>query len=251
MIRYDKQLNAELRRTVANFNAKVRRLEKEERELIPPLTSVEELKGSYTKRYELKRKMKQLQKFSERGAEDVFKTEGGANLTKWDFDVLRQEIRRANYVGNREVKRLEQKSTPLTITRNSALNKLKSQLKVINKDLANISSKEISQVSSNINRLLDYDGASERFQQNYIQMIFSEYGRANVSQEVIDTISDFISGLTPEELVRLNKVSPEIQKITEISPSPPFTVYISEKASGEALTALYEKIKDGSLIALL
>lgn len=251
MIRYDKQLNAELRRTVANFNAKVRRLEKEERELVPSLTSVEELKGTYNKRYELKRKLKQLQNFSKRGVEEVIKTQGGAEMTKWEYDTLKQEIRRSNYVGNREYKRLSTKSTPLTITRNSALNKLKSQLSVINKDLENINARELKQVYSNINRLLDYDLAAERFQQNYIQMVFSEYGKANVSEDVLDTITNFISSLTPEELVRLHKISPEIQKVTEISPSPPFTVYVSQKATGDALKSLAEKIKDGSLNALL
>lgn len=251
MIRYDKQLNAELRRTVANFNAKVRRLEKEERELIPSVTSVEELKSSYNKRYELKRKLSELQRFSERGVEDIVQTEKGLKFTKWELDNLKREIRRAKYVGNRESRRLEAKASPLTITRNTSLNKLSSQLKVIGKNIDIASKREINQIKSNINRLLDYDMSAERFRDNYIQMIFSEYGKSNVSEEVVTTITDFISSLTPEELVRLNKVSPEIQRIVEISPSPPFTVHISEKATGDALNVLADKIKSGSLTALL
>lgn len=251
MIRYDKQLNAELRRTVANFNAKVKRLEKEERQLIPSLTSVEELKSKYNKRYELKRKMKELQRFSERGVEEVISNESGTEFTKWSLDNLKREIRRANYNINREAKKLEAKSSPLTITRNSALNRMRSQQDVINKDLINASLKDVEKIWSNINRVMDYDQSAERFQENYLQMLFSEYGKSNVSGEVVDTLTSYITKLSPDQLVRLNKVSPEIQKITEISPSPPFTVHVSEKQTGHALNSLYEKIIDGSLDSLL
>ena len=42
-IRYDKKLNQEINRTIKNFNQKIARLEKQERELLPSKITKQEL----------------------------------------------------------------------------------------------------------------------------------------------------------------------------------------------------------------
>lgn len=242
MIRYDKQLNAELRRTVANFNAKVRRLEKEERELIPSTTSISELKSSYTSRYELKRKLKELQRFSQKNAEDIVTNERGLSLTKWDIDNLKREIRRSKYVAGREAKRLEKGITPLTITRKSAYNTLSSRIKLISKPLSGISKSELSKIQTNVNRILDYDNKTEQFQSNFFQMLFSEAGYSNTPQYVITGLQENLSRLKPEELLKLTKESPEIQAILDYYPDKEGV--ISKARMSDILKSLYEKVPE-------
>ena len=65
-IRYDKKLNQEINRTIKNFNQKIARLEKQERELLPSKITKKELKESVYTRTELQRKLKELQRFSKR-----------------------------------------------------------------------------------------------------------------------------------------------------------------------------------------
>ena len=89
-IRYDKKLSQELARTVRNFNKKVYRLEKLRRELIPERVTVASLKQEYTSRAELMRRLRELRGFSARGAEDIITTAGGARLTKYEFNILKQ-----------------------------------------------------------------------------------------------------------------------------------------------------------------
>ena len=60
-IRYDKKLNQEINRTIKNFNQKIARLEKQERELLPSKITKQELKNTSFTRAELLRKLKELQ----------------------------------------------------------------------------------------------------------------------------------------------------------------------------------------------
>ena len=64
-IRYDKKINQEINRTIKNFNQKIARLEKEQRDLIlPDKITKKALKESVYTRTELKRKLKELQRYS-------------------------------------------------------------------------------------------------------------------------------------------------------------------------------------------
>ena len=106
-IRYDKKLNQEINRTIKNFNQKIARLEKQERELLPSKISKKELKNSVYNRAELQRKLKQLQRFSERGAEEVITTKGGVQLTQYDLSNLKRENARIKRNITREINRLK------------------------------------------------------------------------------------------------------------------------------------------------
>lgn len=218
-IRYDKQLQSEIRRTVANFNRKISRLETQGRELIPDRVYTRDLKDQYSSRYELKRKLKELRRFSQRGVEEVIKNEQGVRFTKWSLDNLKREIRRANYNLNREARELQKRITPLTITRKSAYNALMARSKVINKDLSKITSQQLRVIEKNINRVLDYDKKAEQFQENLFQILFSEAGMSGVDELVIDDIQSELAKLSPQDLVKLSREDPNIQAILDYSPT--------------------------------
>ena len=56
-IRYDKKLNQEINRTIKNFNQKIARPKKQERELLPSKITKQELKNTSFTRVELQRKL--------------------------------------------------------------------------------------------------------------------------------------------------------------------------------------------------
>lgn len=92
MINYDKQFNNKINRVVRNFNAKVRRLEREGLKYIPDQVSVADLKSTYFDRDSLKRRLRQLERFSERGAEDIVQMSRGARATKWQIETLKSDM---------------------------------------------------------------------------------------------------------------------------------------------------------------
>ena len=106
-IRYDKKLNQEINRTIKNFNQKIARLEKQEKELLPSKITKKELKESVYTRSELQRKLKELQRFSKRGAEDVITTRGGVRITKYELNEIKRENARLKRNITREINRLK------------------------------------------------------------------------------------------------------------------------------------------------
>ena len=105
-IRYDKKLNQEINRTIKNFNQKIARLEKQERELLPSKITKKELKDNVYTRTELRRKLKELQRFSNRNAEDIITTSGGVRLTQYDYQNIKRENTRIKRNITREINRL-------------------------------------------------------------------------------------------------------------------------------------------------
>lgn len=78
-----------LGKAVANYNKKINKLNSEERKLyLPELLNYKEVKQGITTRRELNRILKSLQRFNRKGAEDLYVTEAGEQITKWERNEL-------------------------------------------------------------------------------------------------------------------------------------------------------------------
>ena len=94
-IRYDKKINSEINRVIKNFNQKISRLEKENKQLIlPNKITKQELKENVHTRKELKRKLQELKRYSERGIENTIILDSGVAISKYDYHNLIIEARR-------------------------------------------------------------------------------------------------------------------------------------------------------------
>ena len=174
-IRYDKRLNQEINRTIKNFNQKIARLEKEERELLPSKITKKELKDSVYTRTELYRKLKELQRFSKRGAEDIIVTSGDARLTRYDYQNIKRENTRIKRNITREINRLRvskpkifgktQSSTFSEMGDTDYLN-LVARRKALEKDINKLSKEELER----FRKLVEKTGKS----QQYMNSIFKE-----------------------------------------------------------------------------
>ena len=82
-----------LGRAVANFNKKINKLQSEEKKLyLPELKNYKDIKENIQTRQELNRVINSLKRFSKEGAEDLYVTKAGEQITKWE----RKELRKAN-----------------------------------------------------------------------------------------------------------------------------------------------------------
>lgn len=108
----------ELKRTVKNFNAKVRRLEKQydgTNVILPEKVSVKELRELIGTNRDLKRELNSLQRFSKRGAETIETapiSEENLQITKWQ----RIEMNRRQGIINRkrDIRREQIKEIPMS-----------------------------------------------------------------------------------------------------------------------------------------
>ena len=82
-----------LGRAVANFNKKINKLQSEEKKLyLPELKNYKDIKENIQTRSELNRVINSLKRFSKEGAEDLYVTKAGEQITKWE----RKELRKTN-----------------------------------------------------------------------------------------------------------------------------------------------------------
>ena len=97
-----------LGRAVSDFNKKVNRLNAEEKKLyLPEAISYQEAKENIMTRKELNRVINSLRRFQREGAEDLYITEGGAELSKWERRELGIQSRVAQTRLRRELQTLE------------------------------------------------------------------------------------------------------------------------------------------------
>lgn len=97
-----------LGRAVAQFNKKVNKLNAEERRLyLPEIISYAEVKENITTRSELNRIINSLKRFSREGAEELYTTKAGEEITKWERKELGIQSRTAQRRLRQELKGLE------------------------------------------------------------------------------------------------------------------------------------------------
>lgn len=112
-IRYDKKLNQEIRRTVANYNAKIKRIKGYQDSynyITPSATTVKNVKSMVYTRGELKRKLRELQTFSKRGMENVRQLSSGAYMSEYELATLKKEARRVKGNITRRIRYMQENS---------------------------------------------------------------------------------------------------------------------------------------------
>lgn len=109
-IRYDKKLNSEINKVINNYNAKIRRIEKYADSYnyqLPNKMTKKILKQNAYTRTELRRKLNELKRYSQRGIENSIQTKGGYVISRYEFENLKREKARVQRNISREITRLE------------------------------------------------------------------------------------------------------------------------------------------------
>lgn len=97
-----------LGRAVSDFNKKVNRLQAEENRLyLPDTISYKEAKENITTRNELNRLVNSLRRFQREGAETLYTTQAGEEISKWERAELGIQSRVAQIRLRRELQNLE------------------------------------------------------------------------------------------------------------------------------------------------
>lgn len=213
--RYNLRLQQELEKAVRNFNAKIRRLEKQERDLILPekLNYFEVSRQARTKR-ELEQKIEEIKRFSERGVEETITTKAGVDISKYELQNLRRESKRIKQRLTREIHKLE-KITPTslgvkqdftlkTIPSERLIN-LKRRRESLEKDIDILSGEEftyyLQKINSNKRRSRYRDLL---YQENYSEKILLNLGyQIGYDKNKLDEIKKKLSTLSTNDFLRL------------------------------------------------
>lgn len=227
-IRYDKKLDQEINRTIKNFNQKIARLEKQEKELLPSKITKKDLKSSVYTRQELQRKLKELQRFSKRGAEDIITTRGGIRLTKYELNEIKRENARVKGNITREINRLKvnkpkifgktQSSTFSEMGDTDYLN-LVARRKALEKDINKLSRDEFERFI----KLIKKTSKSQQymntvFKENYFEMLTDLAYYYGYDNKKLNEMKKKLMRLKPNDFFRLFKEDKSIKAILDYYP---------------------------------
>lgn len=205
MIRYDSAYNQEINRVVSNFNRKVRRLEKEERQLLPSPVSVRTIKEQFTNRRELNMYLNDLRRFSIRGAEDIMEIQG-KSYTKYQIDLFRRNLRRERAEIRRDIKSAESINHQYPMQHNIYLQNLRSRKKSLSMSWVNlIDRKSDAIIQRYFKRAEIYD--------NYLEVLFQDAYLIGFDDDKINYIKERLLKLSPNKFIKALQDSPTIQFI--------------------------------------
>lgn len=227
-IRYDKKLNQEINRTIKNFNQKIARLEKQERELLPSKITKKNLKSNVYTRTELKRKLKELQRFSTRGAEEVITTRGGVRLTKYELNEIKRENARVKRNITREINRLKtekpkifgkkQTSTYSEMGDHDFLN-LVARRKALEKDINKLSREEFERFTKLVAKTdKNQQYMNNIFKENYFDMLTKTAYYFDYDKEKLVYLKDKLMKLQPNDFLKLFREDKSIRAILDYYP---------------------------------
>lgn len=208
-IRYDKNFNKEIQKVVKNFNAKITRLEATEQEILPDKTSVKELKTIYKDRRQLKRKLKQLRKFSEKGMEKVLITPGGAEMTQWEYETGRADYTMVKRRLGKKVK-LEGVIKSPYLKREETQNAI-DKLDEMKKSFKDLSQSELEAIKTMLDKEIKNRYYEDIFKRNFLAKFEATLRDGGYSSEIIEQFKT----MSGEELLLMYKKEQAIQDIME------------------------------------
>lgn len=227
-IRYDKKINNEISRTVKNFNQKVARLQKANYQYLPEKINVKALKAGFSNRTDLKRKLSDLRKFSERGAEEIIKTNGGVNITKYALNDLAKESKRVKKSINAEINRLK-KDKPKVFGKEQDITfaqmgddyylTILRRKELLEKNYMELSKEEFERYNNLVNRLSKNEQyMSYVFKENYIKMLTDLGYYYKYDKNKLKKLKDRLIGLDSQDFLELFRSDKAIDAILNYYP---------------------------------
>lgn len=237
-IRFDKNLNSEMRRVVRNFNQKRNRAIKRGYHYIPQPLTVSELKRRYTSRSDLIRDLNRISQFN-RGKDEVLKvveTSGGAKAIKWEYDYLKANLKYAQSFFDREIENASKLDTELNVAKMEYVNNLKTKRQFLELEFAELNQSQFNTMRATINEALNVNNrnlASYRGWMNEVENIMRYLGYSNKE------INSFFKGfdeLTPEQFLKMYRQNALVSRIYEL--------YIPSREEGFTLSTTEDDAKD-------
>lgn len=254
-IRYDKKLNQEINRTIRNFNQKIARLEKQERELLPTKITKKQLKEEYSTRVDLKRKLRELQRFSTRGSEEVIKTKGGVRLTRYELQNLKKESARIKRNITRELHRLESSKPKIMGKEQTATYKemgdtqylnLLARRKALEKDVTKLSDEQLEKYKTLVEKTRkNQNYMNNIFKENYFKMLTDLGYYFNYDSKKLEYLKDKLLTLNANNFYKLFQEDKIIRAILDYYPVMTNTISaIDPDDIREDVTNLYDNLID-------
>lgn len=208
-IRFTKKYNEEIVKTVRNYNAKINRLRKSNKNyVLPPKAYVKTLKLANESRTELNRALKNLRLFTQRGMEEVITTDAGFTTSKYEMTVLKKEVRQAKAILTRKIHEYEN-ITPTVFGRKQSatykqmgsamLRNLETKRESLNKDFKKIDKRQFIRMKATAINAINWKPQFKAYRGNFIKVLMQLAPLINYDKTKLKYITTVLENMTLRE----------------------------------------------------
>lgn len=225
MRRYDKELSLEIDRTVKRFNDKIKRLEKQEKGLdLPEAITRTDIVTYTSKKSTIEKKLKEYKKFLERGAEDVITTSGGAKITRYELNQLKERQKATKTSLTREINTLKNKPVKIAGQKQAGTFEsmgdpyyygLLGKREALNKRPEDLTLDELKRLQGLTTKLIYKKEKDLILKNNYMDMLYKNAYAFGIDKRKADLIKEKLNKLTPDEFVKLYNSDKAIKAMFE------------------------------------
>ena len=201
-----------LGRAVAQFNKKVNELNREEKKLyLPETISYKEAKENITTRRELNRLINSLRRFQREGAEDLYKTQSGEEISKWERRELGIQSRIAQSRLQNELKTLNE-PTESGFSRaqmgSMRVREINAQIKNL-KNIENVVGYDFNRLRERLSRMGTSDYTMKKaivFRENYLKEM-EKYSHFDNYEKLMKKLRSFTNPISFFNFVSQNELT--------------------------------------------
>ena len=248
----------ELKKALYNFNAKIKRLEKIDREInIPEKENITTIKERISNKWDLNREIDKLERFTKRNAEELIKNKSGVVMSRWEFENIQREQKRLNSRLLREIKRYgsitptefgkKQKVTYAQMG-DEKLSNLKARQKAIGrKNVMKLNRDQLRNLEKLLNRTAaNYRKDKNIFYNNYLDgTLLNTAYFVGYDENKIKYIKEKLSELTPSQFTKAfeqEQALKDMQLRYDLTKEDGITPELLENDITPILDSLYENI---------
>lgn len=218
-IRYNKALNARLRREVDNFNKKRKRAIQRGFRQLPPAMKVSELKARYTVKSDLDRELNRLRRFNVTNALERVETQGGIDSTSWELKYLKGNVRNARDYFQRELNR-QSKRVAKFPGEAERLNNIKAKIDILDIDLSYMNQEQFRSARRAIYEYVEAPAKRKAGYRGFLTEVDLVMQRLGYSSDEIDSVLDKFNELSPDQFLYAYDHFDIISRIYELADSP-------------------------------
>ena len=201
-----------LGRAVSNFNKKIRELQAEENKLyLPDEINYKEAKENITTRKELNRIVNSLRRFQRKGAEDLYTTQAGENITKWERRELGIQSRIAQTRLRAELKTLNEPiegGFSRALMGSMRVREIEAQMKNL-KNIEGLVGYEFNRLRERISRMGTSDYTMKKaivFRENYLKEM-EKYSHFDNYEKLMKKLKSFTNPVSFYNFVSQNELT--------------------------------------------
>lgn len=247
-IHYDKSYNAEIARTVKNFNQKRNRAIKRGFKSVPAPIKVSDLKARYTSRQEMNKQLAQLRNFGIR--KDTLKyveNQGGARSIEWEFNYLKSNVKAAREFFIKEYE-LEQTRVNDFPGERMKLDEIAKKISTLDLDLSYMNQSQFNSYRAAIREFISKPKKYAAGYRGFLSEVENVMTMVGIDEKTINKFFKKISVLTPAQFNKLYRTNDLVGRVFELADSPIYEGTIklntTEDNARELIDLLLEETDD-------